>query len=323
MKSLYFIPFWLTIHLSLSIKAHSQQANFQKPSLLIAYNIHERDTLNKNNYEVITMQTDGSGKKNITNHPDVAWTYFAYKDKLFFISDRDTCFRCFFLYETDGSGTYIKKVSDLMLEDSWMSARENGEELIVAGRIGKALRYQLFIMNTTNGSFYQLTNEPSAKYSDPCFSPDGRKIVFSYQKDKSNKSTHEELFIMESDGKNMRQLTTYPENNPSAKEYGYRAGAARWHPTKNFISYVSLQNGKHSIFAITPDAKTQWKLLDNPLSEGYHDWSPDGKWLVYNQSDSEETQYNIILMNWKTKSSKQLTNNEYKSQLSPVFLLTK
>ncbi|HBD94107.1 MAG TPA: hypothetical protein DC057_08050, partial [Spirochaetia bacterium] len=102
----------------------------------IAYNIHLPDTT-KDDWEIIKMNFDGSGKKNILNNDDVAWTYTTYKDRLFFISDRDTCYRCFFLYETDANGNSIKKVSNLQLEDSWMSCRKDGEEMIVAGRIGK------------------------------------------------------------------------------------------------------------------------------------------------------------------------------------------
>jgi TolB protein len=286
----------------------------------IAYNVYIKDSIHKNNYEIITMNMDGSNKKNITNNPDVAWTYYAYLNRLFFISDRDTCSRCFFLYETDVNGMNVKKVSDLMLEDSWMSGRKNGKELVVAGRIGKELRYQLFIINTKTGTYKQLTNEPNAKYGDPCFSPDGKKITFYYQKDKKDKSSHEELYVMNDDGTERTQLTNYPEDNPSAKDYGYRAGAPKWHPTENFISYVSLQNGRHSIFAITPDGKKQWKLIDNEASEGYHDWSSDGKWLSFNKSDNKETQYHIVLMNWKTKEEKQLTDITYKTQLSPVFI---
>ena len=125
---------------------------------------------------------------------------------------------------------------------------------------------------------------------------------------------------MNEDGSGFTQLTHYPENNPSAKEYGYRAGSARWHPTENFISYVSLQDGRHSIYGVTPDGKKFWKLIDNPTSEGWHDWSSDGKWLVFNSSDNKETQYQITLMNWNTKEQKQLTDSTYKSQLCPVFI---
>ena len=286
---------------------------------VIAYNIHLPDT-SKDDWEIIRMNFDGSDKKNIINNDDVAWTYTAFGERLFFISDRDTCYRCFFLYETDANGNNVKKISNLQLEDSWMSIRKDGNEMIVAGRVGKEIRYQLFIVHTKTGSYRQITHDTASLYRDPCFSPDGKKIVFSFQKNKRDKSTHEELYLMNEDGSELIQLTFYPEDNPSAKDYGYRAGSARWHPTENFISYVSLQDGRHSIFAVTPDGSKQWKLIDNPESDGWHDWSSDGKWLVYNSSDNAETQYHITLMNWETKEKKQLTDTTYKSQLSPVFI---
>lgn len=285
----------------------------------IVYNIRVPDTT-KDDWEIMSMNFDGANKKNISQNDDVAWTYYAYQNKLFFISDRDTCYRCFFLYESDANGQNIRKVSNLQLEDSWMSSRKNGEEMIVTGRVGRTVRYQLYIINTKTGVSRQITTDTAASHSDPVFSPDGKQIAFSYKKNRRDRSTHEELYLINEDGTGLTKLTTYPENNPSAKEYGYRAGASRWHPTENFISYVSKQDGRHSIFAITPDGKKQWKLIDNPASEGWHDWSADGKWLVYNNSDNEETQYHITLMNWQTKETKQLTDNTYKSQLGPVFI---
>lgn len=285
----------------------------------IAYNVHLNDTIN-DNWEIFCMNIDGTGKKNITNNTDVAWTYYAYKNRLFFISDRDTCYRCYFLYEADSDGNNVKKVSNLQLEDSWMSSRNDGEELVVAGRIGKEIRYQLFIIKTRTGNFRQITSDTSAMFSDPCFSPEGKQIVFSYKKNKRDRSTHEELFLMNDDGTGMMQLTHYPEDNPSAKEYGYRAGASRWHPTENFISYISKQDGRHSIFAVTPDGKKKWKLTNNEFAEGWHDWSPDGNWLVYNSSDIDENQFHITLMNWETKAQKQLTDTTFKSQQAPVFI---
>jgi len=286
---------------------------------MIAYNVHLPDTT-KDDWEVFSMNLDGSGKQNVTRHADVAWTYESLEDSLLFISDRDTCYRCYFLYISGPDGSSPRRVTSLQLEDSWMSSRNNGQELIVTGRIGKQVRHQLFVVTMHDGSFRQLTSDTSARYGDPVFSPDGKKIAFSYKKNKRDRSAHEELFMMEEDGSGLMQLTQYPEDNPSAKNYGYRAGAARWHPTENFISYVSLQDGRHSIFAVSPEGGKQWKLTSHEFAEGWHDWSPDGKWLAFNSSDWEETQYHITLMNWETKEITQLTDSTYKSQQAPVFV---
>ncbi|MBK9270304.1 MAG: PD40 domain-containing protein [Saprospiraceae bacterium] len=304
------------------ITVHSQNqslSNALSSDYKIAYNVFIPDST-KDDWEIMCMTLDGSDKRNISQNPDVAWTYHSYGNKLFFISDRDSCYRCFYLYEMDAQGQQVRKISDLQLEDSWMSTRGNGEEIIVTGRIGKNIRHQLFIIHVPSGKFRQLTNDTTARYGDPCFSPDGNKIVFSLKKNKRDKSSHEELFLMNSDGSDVKQLTHYPQDNPSAKEYGYRAGAARWHPSENFISYVSKQNGRHSIFAITPDGSRKWKLIENEASEGWHDWSPDGQWLTYNGSDHAESQFHIYLMKWSSKETRQLTDNTYKSQLSPVFV---
>ncbi len=285
----------------------------------IAYNIHIPDTT-KDDWEVMIMNADGSDKRNLTQHDDVAWTYYAYRDKLYLISDRDTCYRCFFLYETDSSGMSMRKVSDLRLEDSWMSSRNNGEEMVVTGRLGTETRFQLFIVNTESGHFTQITADTAARFGDPCFSPDGSRIVYAFKKNKRDRNSHEELFIMNADGSGSRQLTHYPEENPSAREPGYKAGAPRWHPTEHFISYISFQDGRHQICAVSPDGSRQWKITTGPKGEGWHDWSPDGKWLTYDSSDPDGRQYHIMLMNWKTKEMKQLTDSTYKSQLAPVFV---
>jgi TolB protein len=286
----------------------------------IAYNVWAPDSAAPDNYEIFCMNIDGSENKNITGHKDVAWTYHAEKDKIFFISDRDTAYRNYFLYNMDRNGGNIKKVTGLRLEDSWMDSRNDGKELIVSGRIGKEIRYQLFIVNTVDGSFRQITHDTSAIFYDPVFSPDGKQIVFAYQKNKRDKSQHEELYIMNEDGSNMLQLTHYPENDPGLKTHQYKAGPPKWHPTENFISYHSFQNGKNSLYAVTPDGKKQWKLTDIKLSEGWHDWSTDGKWLTMDLLEENPKKYRIGLMNWKTKELKLLTDTTYTYQQAPVFV---
>jgi len=272
-------------------------------------------------YEVYSMKSDGSAKRNITKHKDVAWTYYAYKKTVFFISDRDACKRCYFLYSMNFDGSNVRKISDLRLEDSWMGSRRKGSEMVVSGRVGNDVRYQLFIIDLKSGKYRQITNEPGAAFRDPIFSPDGKKIVYAYKKDRANREINEELFIMNEDGSEKRQLTVYPKDDKTAQWHDYHAGPPRWVKKHNFITYNSVQNGKSSLFAVTPDGTKNWKLTDNELAEGWHDWSPDGKWLAIEMNPKDNSEFGIWLMNWKTKEIKKLTDpKDFKNQQAPVFV---
>ncbi len=108
----------------------------------IAFNVAQDSKAD--DYEVYSMNLDGSDKRNITNHKDVAWTYYAYKDRLFFISDRDACKRCYFLYEMKADGSNVRKISDLRLEDSWMGSRNDGAEMVVSGALATMFGINFF-----------------------------------------------------------------------------------------------------------------------------------------------------------------------------------
>ncbi len=288
----------------------------------IAYNVlvnREAD-----DYDVFIMDIDGGNKQNLTAHKDVAWTYYAHGSTLFFISDRDTCRRCYYLYATDDFGKTIRKVTDLRLEDSWMDSRDNGVELIVTGRVGTVIRNQLFLVDVKTGAYKQLTHDTGSTYGDPAFSPDGKDIVYRYRRERRNRQEKAELWMMNLKSGERRQLTHYPSDDTSAAWHRYHAGPPRWHPKENFISYQSFQRGKYSLYAITPEGKKQWKLLDtDETDQGWHDWSDDGAWLAFEGFDTKQTQFDIYLVNWKTKETKKLTDSTYRNQQAPVFVKVK
>jgi TolB protein len=295
-----------------------KSANDNEKQYKIVYNVlldEETD-----NYEIFSMNMDGSDKRNISNLAGVEWTYFAYKDKVYFISDKDTCHRCYYLYKMNADGKNVEKVTDTQLADSWMDARKNGTELII--RPTNKVDTAFYIINTNTGSLITRIKPELPYFNDPVFIPDTDIIIFrgSYSSFKKDRTSVDELFILNTDGSELRQLTTYPENDTTAEWFNYHAGPPQWNPKENFISYQSLQNGKYSLYAITPDGKKQWKLTDNKQSEGWHSWSPDGKWLAIGISDLEKTHYDIAIMNWETKEMKILTDTTFKYQQAPVFV---
>jgi TolB protein len=158
--------------------------------------------------------------------------------------------------------------------------------------------------------------------NDPVFSPDGRQIAFrgATRKSKREQDFIDEIYIIREDGTNLNQLTHYPIEDTTAAWYAYRAGPPRWHPTENFVSYQSFQEGKYSLFGVSPDGDRQWKLTNLKEQEGYHDWSPDGRWLTMEVFDSAETQFHIAVMDWSTKEMQIVTDTTYRLQQSPVFV---
>lgn len=306
----------LTVTLSCSPRFPQSSLSGNVPPYLIAYNVYIPDST-RNNYEVFVTNPDGTGVQNLTRHRDVAWTYLAVDDKILFISDRDTCYRCFFLYEMNADGSGLKKVTDFLLKDSWMAARNEGAELIVT-----PVRDSAFYIIDRLGKILHRVPVNKPYFNDPAFSPDGRQIVFRAGEKPFKKDVGfiDELYLMNWDGSGMRKLTTYPAADTTARWFNYHAGPPRWHPTENFISYQSKQQGKSSLYAVSPDGQKHWKLTSLPEQEGWHDWSPDGKWLAIETYDTAQTQFHITLVDWQRKSSRVVTGTQYKFQQAPVFV---
>lgn len=286
--------------------------------LKIAYNVYY-DTAN-GNYEVFVMNADGSDKKNISNSKGIDWVYYAYKDKIYFASDRDTTYRMYFLYEMDANGNNVRKVSDLRLEDSYMGSRTGGTEMVVSGRIGRQIRQQLFLINIQDGSYKQLTSDTSASFNDPVFLPDEKQIVFRHRLKRRNfQNEKAELWVMNDDGTNKRQLTHYPETDTTAEWHAYHAGPPAVIPGKNKISYMSYQNSNYSIFSTSPEGKDVKQLTSDELNEGWHSWSPDGEWVVYDASDKNSIWFDIWMMKADGSGLKKLTD-DWRFEQGPVFV---
>lgn len=274
----------------------------------------------KDDYDIFTMELDGSDPQNVTRSADVAWTYLASGDQIFFISDRDTAKRRYQLFQMNSDGRQIKRITNkLLLRDSWMDFNETNGELIVCPHY--SIDTLMWIINL-QGELIEKLSTGTSYASDPCFSPDGSMVAFVGQNSRSKRAPgfNAEIYRVNRDGSGLRQLTHYPESDTTAEWYAYKAGPPKWHPTENFISYQSKQNGKYSLYAVAADGSRQWKLTDNAQEEGWHDWSPDGKWLAIELFNADESQFHIGLMDWTTKELKILTDTTYQFQQAPVFI---
>ncbi len=318
MKIIYLAIITLFLISCKESKNNSEDSTKLEDQYAIAYNVlYDAE---KDDYEVFSMNLDGSNKKNISNLPGVEWTYYAQGKNLYFISDKDTAHRNYFLYKTDFAGKEPKKIFDIRLEDSWMGSRKNGAELIVKPH--RSVDTAFYIIDTL-GEIQAKIDPGLAYFNDPVFSPSGDRIVFrgAEKPFKKDSGYIDELYIMKSDGTDLKKLTNYPAEDTTATWYNYHAGPPRWHPTEDFISYHSMQNGKTSLFGISPEGgESRVLLTSDTLSLGWHDWSDDGKWLVTGVADKKKEQYHIQLTNWNTKESKILTDTSFQYQQAPVII---
>lgn len=309
-----------------------QQVSDAQKNYRIVYNVLEDKQ--KDNYEIYSMNMDGSDKINITNTPGVEWAYHAYKDKVYYVSDIDTCHRCYFLYEMDAYGKGKRKVSGLQLEDSWMGRYDDasGNYMLVMGRIGKDIRNQLFQVNISDGIFRQLTNDTTSTKRDPLYIPYWKEVVMAYRPDKSlRKTVPDELWKFCFDEKKCGpnplntgkiQLTHFPKGDTITQWYEYHAGPPQLNNRKKFISYLSRQQGVNQIHAVSIDGNKNWQITSGSMMSGWHSWSSDGKWLAMDKSTLDEKSYDVYLMNYKTKRTVQLTN-DVKYEQAPVIVEVK
>jgi len=131
----------------------------------------------------------------------------------------------------------------------------------------------IFKMNPDGTGVVKLTDSKSFN-ADAGWSPDGRKIAFD--SDRADRPGRLEIHVMDSDGSNVRRLTTLPA-------YAIFDLAPRFSPDGRrivFTRYV-VDNAVSALFTVRVDGGGLKRLTPWINGAGDADYSPDGKKLVF------------------------------------------
>ena len=162
----------------------------------------------------------------------------------------------------------------------------------------KRLHNSLFLficIQSVSGQIETTTKLSNIEMAYPFWTPDGKNILFQ-----SNWAGNLDLFIMEVESKNIKQLT-FEESDQITPAVS---------PDGNFIAYVSNQTGKNQLYLMDIMGENKQQLTMNEGVNLHPYWHPSERKLIFNSTMSTPKLLEVFIMDLPTKEISRLTSNE-------------
>jgi Tol biopolymer transport system component len=210
-----------------------------------------------------------------------------------------------FTVRADGSG--LTRLTSTPGYDAEATIAKDGRIVFTSVRDGDM---EIYSMAADGSDVRRLTNLPGPD-GGPFFSPDGSKIVFRGRHPQAGaaelgdyfallkqaiwRPTGLELYVMDRDGSNLRQVT--------------KLGGANFAPFftpdgKRIIFSSNFKNPKgrdFDLYLVTLDGMRVEQVTFSPAFDGFPMFSPDGRLLVFasNRNQAKEGETNVFIAEWR------------------------
>jgi Tol biopolymer transport system component len=273
--------------------------------------------------QIFTMRVDGSNKRQLSNGGRTTCGYFFPDGKsIVYASTHLGSSECpprpsfsrgyvwpvyasYDIFRAAPDGSRSTRLTSTEGYDAEATIGPDGRIVFTSVRDGDM---EIYSMNGDGSDVRRLTSRPGPD-GGPWFSPDGKQIVFrgrpiteqkelaDYQsllKDELWRPTTLEIFVMNRDGSNLRQVT----------RLGGANFAPAWHPDGKriiFASNIKDPKGRDfDIFLINLDGTALEQITFNATFDGFPMFSPDGRKLVFgsNRNAKSEGETNVFIGDW-------------------------
>jgi len=166
----------------------------------------------------------------------------------------------------------IRLLAVVLLALFWTAGAraQSGPPSSVAFHSNRDGNNNIYVMNPDGSGQVRLTSDPGNDQRAD-ISPDGSRIAFASNRSSGVVTSHFEIFVMNADGSDVRQLTDTPTS--------FTNTWPRWSPNGEWIAFQSTVSGTSQVHAIRPDGTELSQVTSTGVNQ-FPAWSPDGTRLA-------------------------------------------
>jgi len=209
------------------------------------------------------------------------------------------------IYRAEADGSALTPLTRTTGYDAEATIAPDGLIVFTSVRDGDM---EIYSMRADGSGVRRLTNRPGPD-GGPFFSWDGKRVAFrgrmlqpgaeldeyrALLKEALWRPTELELFVMDRDGSNLRQVT----------KLGGANFAPSWHPDGQrliFASNIHDPKGRNfDLYLVNVDGSGLERVTFNETFDGFPMFAPDGKTLVFasNRNAKSEGETNVFVADW-------------------------